>query len=354
VERTGEGAGAAADSARQLIEAKLAEMTTTIELHRAGKTNEAFAVVASDIGKTGMDQIRARLYSAFEVGAQQREASLRSIFRALELRRWTVHGLALVAALALLGYLQRMWAEAQARESARSLLEREVEARTVDLRALAANLQTMQEDERARLSRELHDELGGLLTAAKLDLARATRAADMTQAAERIAQAGRRIDEVVGVKRRIIEDLRPTALEHLGLAKALELLSREAGQRLGIPVTTRVDDVVLTADGQITVYRLVQEALTNIQKYAKAKRVDVAVVARGAQVEVAVEDDGKGFDIQDVRVGRHGLAGMRYRVEALGGRLQVRSAPGQGTRIAVSLPVAAEFAAPAAPATASS
>jgi signal transduction histidine kinase len=274
------------------------------------------------------------------VAVRERETASREIVVVREVRRWSIHGLAVLAAAALWAYLRRVRAETAQREAARAQLEHEVQARTEDLRALAANLQTMQEDERALLSRELHDELGGLLTAAKLDLARAARAADLAQSAERIGQAGRRIDEVVGVKRRIIEDLRPTALEHLGLRTSLEQLCRDVAKRLEIEVVARLDDVALPAPAQIAVYRLVQEALTNIQKYARAKRVDVTLTRERSDVQLVVQDNGQGFDTSGLRVARHGLAGMRYRVEALGGRLAIRSSPGEGTRIEAHLPSA--------------
>jgi signal transduction histidine kinase len=333
------GGAADADALRELIDTKLTEMSTTIDLHRKGQSREAFALVESDIGKSSMDQIRMRLDRAFEIGAQQRETARRAIDRSVELQRWAIHALTVCVALGLLAYMRRMAAEVRSREAERAALEQEVRARTADLRALAAYLQTVQERERERLSRELHDELGGLLTAAKLDLARAARATGPQQAAERLAQAGRRIEEVVGVKRRIIEDLRPSALEHLGLAKSLEILCRDVGKRLDLAVRTRIDDVTLTPEAQITVYRLVQEALNNVQKYARARHIEVTLTAREQAVDICVADDGEGFDAtRSPRVGRHGLAGMRYRVEALDGQLSIRSAPGQGTRIEATLP----------------
>ena len=118
------------------------------------------------------------------------------------------------------------------------------------------------------------------------------------------------------------------------------MLCQEVGERLGSAVACELQDVALAADAQLTVYRLVQEALTNVQNYASARQVGVVLRQQAGEALVTVEDDGVGFDLAGARIGRHGLAGMRYRVEALGGRMQLASAPGQGTRVSAWLPLA--------------
>jgi signal transduction histidine kinase len=140
------------------------------------------------------------------------------------------------------------------------------------------------------------------------------------------------------LKRRIIEDLRPSSLANLGLTASLEILAREFSERSGIEVTTSVEQTEMDEPRQLTVYRLVQESLTNVGKYAGARNVDISVRNYGNHVEVDIKDDGKGFNVAEVRPSTHGLAGMRHRVEAAGGRLTVVSAPGSGTRIAAVLP----------------
>jgi signal transduction histidine kinase len=223
----------------------------------------------------------------------------------------------------------------------RDLLETQVKGRTLQLTELAQHLQSAREDERSRLARDLHDELGALLTAAKLDVARLKpRLGTITpEAAERLAHLNETLNSGIALKRRIIEDLRPSSLNNLGLVAALEILGREFEQASGVKVDLALDIVQLKPSSELTVYRLVQEALTNITKYAQARNVAVRVTDAGDKAEVSVKDDGIGFDTRVARPSSHGLLGMRYRVEAEGGEMHLESTPGEGTLIRASLPV---------------
>lgn len=332
------GASGDADELRSAIEAKMGELETTITMHRSGRHDTAVELVRSGLGRESMERVRTALRSALDRAGVEDTVVARAVRTELELRRWALHTLTLLTALAAMAYARKLVSEVREREQERARLEAEVQARTADLRELAAHLQTVQERERARLSRELHDEIGGLLTAAKLDLTRLRSLRDPTELPARARQVGQRIDEIVAIKRRIIEGLRPSTLEHLGLRAALELLCREVGERLGTPVHTQIDDAELSDDAEITAYRVVQEALTNVQKYAGAQHVQVRLGVEQGRVELTVQDDGAGFDMRASRVNRHGLAGMRYRVEALGGTLRLDSAPGRGTRVSATLP----------------
>ena len=255
-----------------------------------------------------------------------------------------------LTALCLLAFLifvrQISVLDAQQREAARALqaerdlLEAQVTNRTAELTELARHLQTAQEQERSHLARALHDELGALLTAAKFDSARLKRSiGSLTpEIAERLKHLDSTINQGIALKRRIIEDLRPSSLGNLGLQAALEILAREFAERSGLSVDVDLNPVELSADGQITVYRLVQEALTNIAKYAGATAVIVSLRTEAERVWASVRDNGKGFDARLVQRSTHGLVGMRYRVEAAGGMLRVESRPGSGTLISAWLP----------------
>ena len=207
---------------------------------------------------------------------------------------------------------------------------------------LARHLQTVREDERSHLARELHDELGGLLTAAKLDLARMR--SRLVQAgpevAERVTHLHATLDAGIALKRRIIEDLRPSSLDNLGLSPALRILCHEWSAASEIPVEVELEEMSLSAEGSLVVYRLVQEALTNVAKYAHARRVSVklAMAETEGQALVLVQDNGRGFAAAQ-RTPGHGLAGMRFRVASIGGELTVDSAPGRGTTIKARLPL---------------
>ncbi|MBL8344680.1 MAG: sensor histidine kinase [Rubrivivax sp.] len=222
-------------------------------------------------------------------------------------------------------------------------LELEVARRTAELTELTQHLLTAREDERSRLARDLHDELGALLTSAKLDAARIRSRLGQTapEAQDRLAHLVLTLNGVIALKRRIVEDLRPSSLSNLGLVATLEILAREFAQASGLPVHCELQPVPLDADADLVVYRVVQEGITNIGKHARARQVWLGLGQEGDQVVVTLRDDGVGFDPQTRPSAAHGLMGMRFRVQAEGGRLELVSAPGRGTAIRVQLPCVA-------------
>lgn len=217
----------------------------------------------------------------------------------------------------------------------RSELESEVQRRTRELAMLATYLQDAVENERARLARELHDELGALMTAAKLDVARlrSRLAGEPGQVRERLEHLRDCLNQAIALKRRIMEGLYPSALRNLGLVPALQILGREFAQGSGLQVDVQLEPVELDPGVELTIYRMVQEALTNIGKYARASRVSVCMRPEGGQVRVAVRDDGVGFDPQTLTQGTHGLAGMRHRLLSCSGTLQINARPGGGCEL---------------------
>ncbi len=219
-------------------------------------------------------------------------------------------------------------------------LERVVAQRTAQLIELAHHLQIAREDERSRLARDLHDELGSLLTSAKLDAARirSRLAGTAPEALERLAHLVSTLDSVIALKRRITEDLMPSSLNHLGLVPTLEILAREFSEASAVPVQCSLQLVQLEAAAQLTVYRLVQEALNNIGKHARAAHVWLELGPCESMVEVSVRDDGVGYDETSRAGPAYGLVGMRFRVEAEHGTLSVSSRPGQGTLVRARLP----------------
>ncbi|MHB8948121.1 MAG: sensor histidine kinase [Rhodoferax sp.] len=225
---------------------------------------------------------------------------------------------------------------------ARDRLETEVLLRTAQLTELTHHLQTAREDERHRLARNLHDDLGALLTSAKLDAARIkSRLLDKApEALDLLAHLVSTLNSGIALGRSIIEDLRPSALSNLGLVATLEILTREFAENSGLEVHCSLADVELQASAELMIYRMVQEATTNILKYAHASQVWVSLALDHGQVAVSVRDDGVGFDSRVRARSAYGLVGMRFRVEAEGGTLSLVSAPGQGTLISVKLPPA--------------
>ncbi len=327
---------------------KMSELATSIDLHDKGADRAWRELLLSDIGKEKMERVRTLTEQLLAEESAQVAKGRKGVYQTLMLNRIGTTAMAAVSLLALFMYLRQTAAldrhtEAEARrvESERDRLEAEVTARTRQLKELAQHLQTIREDERSLLARELHDELGALLTAAKLDAARLKSRLGKTtpEVLERIAHLNETLNGGIALKRRIIEDLRPSSLSNLGLVAALEILIREFAQRSEIAVSEDFEHVDLNPAAQLTVYRLVQEALTNIAKYAKATQVDVTLASLDEQhVRVAVRDNGIGFDSETQRSASHGLIGMRYRVEADGGSMRLVSAPGQGTLIEAILP----------------
>ena len=217
---------------------------------------------------------------------------------------------------------------------------------------LAVWLQRTREAERAALARELHDELGAILTAARLDVAwiAAQPACHDPAIAQRVEALRQVLAQGIGLKRRIVEDLHPTALAHFGLVPAIEQLLESNRPRFGGRIVAALDPGVrLEGEAALALYRIVQEALTNVHKYARAATVRVTLRRARGRIELSVDDDGTGFDPAAVGCGHHGLAGMRHRILAVGGRFGIEAAPGEGTSIRASVPMAARPAARRAP-----
>jgi len=331
----------------QAIARRLSEMELTIKLRRQDNEDAWRFVLSTDVGQEDMEAIRELATSMTARSTQQTVHSTREIRRSLTLSRAGVAVAALVGLLAFYLYLRngRALRAAHAREQQvlareRDRLEQLVRERTASLSELAHHLQQVREDERAHLARELHDELGALLTAAKLDVARLRPRIDLSspESVERLEHLSESLNSGIALKRRIIEDLRPSSLSNLGLTTSLEILTREFAERSSMVVDTHLERVHLSESAQLTVYRLVQESLTNIHKHAGARKVVVSLGAYGSHVTVQVRDDGSGFDASNTPSDAHGLLGMRHRVEAEGGRLTVTSTPGEGSLVSAVLP----------------
>lgn len=333
----------------ELARRKHSEMQTVLELFQGGARDAAIDLTLTDMGREMMVQVGAL---ADQIIEQEMAHYASTHYRRDAVLRWSRTGLWMMVLLCVVGavalmrlgrnlererrvYMLQLHAE-------RDRLDEEVTRRTEETIELARHMERVREDERARLARELHDELGGLLTAAKLDLARIRkRIQDATGTKQQLVEhLGQTLDAGIALKRRIIEDLRPSSLSNLGLRHTLQIQCTEFAQRSEVPVDVQVDDVSLSPERSLAVYRLVQEALTNIAKYAHATRVQVALTHRDGHVTVSIRDNGRGFDPALVKgAGGHGLQGMRFRIRACGGDVTVHSAIGEGTAIVAVLPL---------------
>jgi|SRR5579859_1007697 len=249
----------------------------------------------------------------------------------------------------------RLFAEAQA---ANAQLEARVAARTgellaanaelvlsrAELRRLASHLEELREEERARMAREVHDELGGALTAIKMDVVRLGRSLkhESDKAPAVLDGLQQTIDATIKTVRHIATELRPALLDDFGLVAALEWQLQEFSQRSGLKVQfhTNREHLDLNQDASIALFRVFQETLTNIARHAHASAVDVTLEAQTDSLVLRVRDNGRGIALNEVAGDKSfGLVSMRERVQLLSGGLDISGLPGQGTTVLVRVPL---------------
>ena len=220
--------------------------------------------------------------------------------------------------------------------------QQEQQRHRLELRRLSASVVDAREEERRRIARELHDELGQRLTALKMGLASLRPPGAALCDESRIRGLFEMIDDTVAAVRRIAADLRPLMLDDLGLNAAIEALARDAAQRMGMAVSVRLgkDDPPVSDSAAIALYRMAQEALTNVSRHARASEVLIELQPRDDELVLTVRDNGVGFNEKALQhENRYGLLGIRERALALGGQLEVDNAPGGGGRVTVRLPL---------------
>lgn len=211
---------------------------------------------------------------------------------------------------------------------------------------LAANLQSIAESEKVLLARQLHDELGGALVGAKMDLVWLRRRIGSTDA-EIIARwdrLERALETAIAFKRRAVEQLRPTLLDNLGFYAAARWLVEETCSAAGLECELELPppEPPLSKDLGIALFRILQESLLNVTRHARASRVTIrlSVEQSGNALHMVVADDGVGLTLDRLRsLGSHGLGSMRHRMRVVGGQFGVQSVPGQGTQITVVAPL---------------
>ena len=209
------------------------------------------------------------------------------------------------------------------------------------LRALAEGAVRAREEEARRIAHELHDEAGQLLAAVHIALDELV--ARVPERADALQRIHALLDRVEGQLRRLSRELRPTILDDLGLGPAVEWLAQGAAERTGVSITVHAPIRRLPSVMETALYRIIQEAVTNAIRHAGARTMEIRIWQDDSVVHAAVRDDGRGFDAEATMARRGdrglGLLGMRERVDALGGRFVLRSAPGEGTEIAVAIPI---------------
>lgn len=211
------------------------------------------------------------------------------------------------------------------------------------LRKLAAAAHLVREQEKRRIARELHDELGQALTALKIDLGwiEGHLSSENGKVFAKLRSMTNVLDLTVAATRRISADLRPLMLDDLGLLPAAEWLAQNFSERTGIPCefACNVSDLSMESEQATAVFRMLQEALTNAARHAEASQVEVTIYREGNEVTLTVRDNGKGFSPdRDRKIDSFGILGMEERAYLLGGQVHISSAPGGGTEIEVRIP----------------
>jgi signal transduction histidine kinase len=333
-----------------LVGKKLAELEAAIALYKKDGTQAAQALLETGIGKRTMDEIRAEVDGMVLTQRRQLDEATNRwaadvAFARLGMELMTAFTVALLLVVWLLARRDAQQRDARRRSVVEDKLRLEavVEERTAALSELSNHLQVVREDERSKLARDIHDELGGILVGAKMDIAWVEERLKKKEpeSAAKLERALQALDDGVQIKRRIVEELRPTLLDNLGLAAAVDWQVHEICDRAGLEcaIATPTDDSTIAPQVSIALYRILQEALTNIVKYAKARHVSVDLGLGSDTITLLIEDDGVGIaDDAQNNLLSHGIAGMRQRVRALHGDFAIGRRQEGGTVIEINIP----------------
>lgn len=355
------------DPARQKDLADLERLTAraisrleqTIQRSPQPGPNGTADVAGTDRATETMDRVRGIVDRMMSEEDARIEASRREVLRDM----WVAVGVALlttvVTVAVLIGlnkllqrYVRDRESADQALREANQHLNQLVEQRTAELTELSQHLIRVSEEEKAKLARELHDTLGSNLTAINMDLNWIQRRLPegVREVRERLQRVLQMLAETVELKHEVIEGLRPSHLDNLGLAFAMRSHCREFTRRTGLPceVDVQEDFDDLDPSWSIAFYRIAQEALTNITKHAQATRVRIALIREGEGVRLRIMDDGIGLADESLSKPKsHGVVGMRERMRQMGGRFAIHRPPsGKGTVVEAFIPGARKPSAP--------
>ena len=335
------------------LEERLSLLDTTFGLLTSGKRDLAMDLFKTDIGEEKMELLRTSVQRMLANERQRSNRAVEDLKYNHEMSRMAVAivtGLNILLTIFIFRWLRADWERERLRQQELTeqseKLDQLVTKRTSQLEILASHLQQVSENEKTKLARELHDELGAILTASMMDVSwvRQHLVSDQSALTAKLTRTLGHLQQGVQAKRRLIENLMPSTLTSFGLVVALRELAEnmQASAGWALHLTLPDKNLELAPEPSIAMYRIAQEAITNIAKYAAAKTVSVALGCDGHALVLEIADDGVGFDARHMRPQSHGLPGMRQRMVGLGGTLQVESSVGKGTRVQAHLPIAAQ------------
>ncbi len=332
------------------VEAKATEIKLTIDLAAKGKLKESKQVVNLDQGVMEMEKFMDHTQLLIDKQDQNLEHMLLKRQHTMILARLSLLIGALVLIVLVVLVIKQLLSEIKVKSELQlrlvkenEIYEQKLEQQSQLLSSLALDYQADVERERQKLSRELHDELGSILTATKMDLAWVMKKlkVEFPEIVEKLKKTNSYLDQGINFKRQIVEELHPSIMTTFGFWPALTTLIEGAAERnqwkltLNLPEdTTKLNDTI-----SLIAYRVVQETLNNANKYAQATTVTIDVMADTKFLKLEIQDNGVGFDLSSLDSNTHGLAGMRHRVLAIGGKFEISSAPNQGTTTRALIPI---------------
>lgn len=339
------------DRLGMLIQKRVTDLGMTLEAARGQNFEEATALMYA--GKTVMKDIRQDRLALRKLLVAHHEKAMANSLRGLNIMEGVVYFLGIsTITLLIVWFIATQRQQRLRNEFDQILLEKnyalemKVQTRTEELVALAGYLSNARESEKANLARELHDELGALMTAAKHDASWIERKlpAELDPAVrDRMARLQQNLNSVIGLKRNLINNLRPAMLHDLGLLTALSNLADEFSNSTDIVVKVELPatEINIPEPMALAIFRIVQEAFTNTRKYSEASEMKLELFEDDGTLILNLYDNGKGFDQSSPTIARHGLAGMKHRVQMLKGKIEINTSPGKGVLITVEVPIPA-------------
>lgn len=334
------------------VESKITELQMSITLAHEGNMEAATQMVDAEHGRARMAQFMHDTQLFIDDESRRVKELIESRDRTMAAGRLSVAASVLLVLILVVLALKKLVQEIVNRDRLSKKLETDVvnfeqklEERTSMLKTLAVDYQYDVERERRKLARELHDELGSILTATKMDISWVLRKVrDVSpEASEKLARTIRYLDQGIQLKRRVVQDLHPSLLSTFGLIPALKALIESAAERnqWELDMVLPEEDAVIPEALGLIAYRVVQETLTNASKYAEATKVSVHLQVDERYLKLEIEDNGKGMDMtRDAEV-THGMKGMQHRVIAIGGKMRIESEPGKGMFTLALIPLSA-------------
>ncbi|MCB5183925.1 CHASE3 domain-containing protein [Methylobacillus gramineus] len=337
------------------LEAKAAEMRLSLSFFKSGKEDEARHLVNLDQGI--LDMAKFMQYTQLLLD-QQNEALVTLIAKrrtTTAVTRAAIIGSAVILLLLVIMVIRQLVHEMTNRDLLRQQLirdcdvyEERLQSSTRMLKTMALDYQADVERDRQKLARELHDELGSILTATKMDISWTMRKLKTTDPdiTEKLGKTMRYLDQGIQFKRQVVQNLHPSMITTFGFWPALRSLIDDMGERnqWEMDVILPDDTTELNEPVNLIAYRVVQETLNNASKYAQATKVSVQMVVALDYLKLEIEDNGVGMTMDIEQETTHGLAGMRNRIMAIGGRIELSSQPGKGVHLLAIVPMQVDVA----------